>query len=72
MAFGEFKTNGLDLDDACAVLDRATQPLQRVAVADPKLRHQVYDAFRLTVEDRPQRGLDTTEGACLERLHAGD
>jgi hypothetical protein len=41
---------GLDLDDACAVLDGLPNLREALAAADPKLRRQVYDAFRLTVE----------------------
>jgi hypothetical protein len=46
---------GLELDDACAVLDGLPNPHSALAAADPKLRRQVYDAFRLSVEiDRNQ------------------
>jgi hypothetical protein len=46
---------GLDLDDACAVLDGLPNLREALAAADPKLRRQVYDAFRLSVEiDRNQ------------------
>jgi hypothetical protein len=46
---------GLDLDDACAVLDGLPNLRETLAAADPKLRRQVYDAFRLSVEiDRNQ------------------
>jgi hypothetical protein len=46
---------GLDLVDACAVLDGLPNLREALAAADPKLRRQVYDAFRLTVEiDRNQ------------------
>jgi hypothetical protein len=41
---------GLDLDDACAVLDGLPNLRETLAAADPKLRRQVYDAFRLSVE----------------------
>jgi hypothetical protein len=46
---------GLDLDDACAALDGLPNLREALAAADPKLRRQVYDAFRLPVEiDRNQ------------------
>jgi hypothetical protein len=41
---------GLDLDDACVVLDGLPNLRETLTAADPKLRRQVYDAFRLTVE----------------------
>jgi hypothetical protein len=46
---------GLDVDDACAILDGLPNLHNALAAADPKLRRQVYDAFRLSVEiDRNQ------------------
>ena len=41
---------GLHLDDACAVLDGLPNLPDALAAAAAKLRRQVYDAFRLTVE----------------------
>ena len=45
------RRTGLDLDDACAVLDGLPNLHNALAAADPKLRRQVYDAFRLSVEN---------------------
>jgi hypothetical protein len=49
------RRTGLDVDDACAILDGLPNLHNALAAADPKLRRQVYDAFRLSVEiDRNQ------------------
>jgi len=41
---------GLDLDDAGAVPDALPDLRDALAAADPQLRRQIYDAFRLAVE----------------------
>jgi hypothetical protein len=40
----------IDIEKACAVLDSLPDLSEPLAEADPKLRHAVYEAFRLRVE----------------------
>ncbi|MGV1047913.1 MAG: hypothetical protein ACOYD4_05245, partial [Solirubrobacterales bacterium] len=40
----------IDIEEACAVLDALPDLSKPLAEADPKLRHAVYEAFRLRVE----------------------
>ena len=40
----------VDIEEACAVLDSLPDLSEPLAEADPKLRHAVYEAFRLRVE----------------------
>ncbi len=40
----------IDIEEACAVLDSLPDLSKPLAEADPKLRHAVYEAFRLRVE----------------------
>lgn len=41
---------GLDLDEACAVLDSLPDLSKPLAKADPELRRQVYEAFQFGIE----------------------
>ncbi len=41
---------GIDLDEACAVLDALPDLSKPLAKADPELRRHVYDAFQLAIE----------------------
>lgn len=41
---------GIDLDEACAVLEALPDLSKPLAKADPELRRHVYDAFQLAVE----------------------
>jgi DNA repair exonuclease SbcCD ATPase subunit len=40
----------IDIEEACALLDSLPDLSEPLAEADPKLRHAVYEAFRLRVE----------------------
>jgi hypothetical protein len=41
---------GLDLDEACAVLDSLPDLSKLLAKADPELRRQAYEAFQFGIE----------------------
>jgi hypothetical protein len=56
---------GIDLDEACSVLDALPDLSKPLANADPDLRRSVYEAFQFGIEKQAR---DTTESARVERL----
>jgi hypothetical protein len=59
---------GLDLDEACAVLDSLPDLSKPLAKSRPELRRSVYEAFQFGIELDRKQARDTTEGARVERL----
>lgn len=53
----EHDRDGIDLNDACAILDALPDLSAALAAADPQLRRRVYQAFRLAIELDRNQGL---------------
>ena len=51
----------MNVADACEILDAVPDLGKRLVTADPELRRNVYDAFRLSVEIDRNQGQTTLE-----------
>ncbi len=63
---------GIDLDQACAILDALPDLSKLPAKADPELRRRIYDAFQLAVEldrNKPQIRLKALVSSAFNTAH---